>query len=175
MKHNKRTRNALQAEHLKSLLVVFNETIYPTEHMVTALSNDTGLTRPQIKNWFYNQRRRLRRKNSRLERALTQLCEENSYQISTERIEPFYGGYAHSSSPSSHNQTHDKNKTTLPPIAVMFPNIFNEEYDYTLPPHVRPINIQTTLPMVDKSHVSSEYFTTLVDLMQIENYDSPYI
>ncbi|KAJ4498862.1 hypothetical protein C8R41DRAFT_915966 [Lentinula lateritia] len=145
MKNNNRTRNTLQAEHLKSLVLVFNETIYPTERMVTGLSNDTGLTRPQVKNWFYNRRRRLRRKRSKSEDRLTQLCEETSYQISTERMEPSYGGYAHSSYPSPHSQNHDKNKVTLPPIAVMFPNIFNEEYDYTLPPHVHPINISNPL------------------------------
>ncbi|KAJ3908039.1 hypothetical protein F5879DRAFT_919436 [Lentinula edodes] len=145
MKHNNRTRNALRPEQLKPLVVILNQTIYPSEHNIAKLSNETGLTQPEIKNWFYNQRRKLRRKASKLDQTLTQLCQEQWRAISQGHFDPFYRGCTCSSYYAPPMQLLEENKITLPPIAIMFPDIFNDMYDYTLPPHVHPIDLSNPL------------------------------
>ncbi|KAJ3920912.1 hypothetical protein F5877DRAFT_76679 [Lentinula edodes] len=103
---------------------------YQTDEAVAQLVIDTGLTSAQVKNWFNHRRRVLREKEFEKRRIATKQHHEGSSEMASKSL-----CSSNASSPYS------TSKPSLPPISSMFPEIFNSEYDYTLPPDVHPIEL----------------------------------
>ncbi|KAJ3913609.1 hypothetical protein F5877DRAFT_83633 [Lentinula edodes] len=141
--------------------MVLTQTSLPGKRTVAQLSNDTGMSRPQIKNWFYNQRRRMRRNQSKQEETMTVISNNQSLDASDRTTATFFEEHQCPLSPPPLSNSEPQfrflfpppgnhpvveHKFCLPPISVMFPYIFNEDYDYTLPPHnLRGIRETTSL------------------------------
>ncbi|KAJ3874107.1 hypothetical protein F5051DRAFT_443622 [Lentinula edodes] len=149
MQNRKQTRTVLNPEQLHILSSALNKAIYQTNEAIAQLAKDTGLTSAQVKTWFDNRRRVMRQNELERQRIAAErhhgnsfydpiyvdsepATDENSYKTST--------GYT--CHPTSSFE-YDIDNPSLPSISSMFPEIFNSEYDYTLPPNVRPIELPT--------------------------------
>ncbi|KAJ3909948.1 hypothetical protein F5879DRAFT_984199 [Lentinula edodes] len=148
MPNKTQTRTILNDKQFQILTAAFDKAFYQTDEAVAQLVNDTGLTSAQ--NWFSHRRRVLREKEFERRRIAAKEHQEdnkqdltymNSYQADSERLSKTASESLRSSNASSQ---YSINKPSLPPISSMFPEIFNSEYDYTLPPDVHPIKLPDT-------------------------------
>ncbi|KAJ3932019.1 MAG: hypothetical protein NXY57DRAFT_1038738 [Lentinula lateritia] len=147
MQNTKQTRTVLNPNQLQILSATLNKAIYQTNEGIAQLVKDTGLTSAQVKTWFDNRRRVLRQNEFERQRIAAErqhgdtfydpiyvesepAADKNSYKTPT-------GFTCHPTSSFEYNT----DNPSLPSISSMFPEIFNSEYDYTLPPNVRPIEL----------------------------------
>ncbi|KAH7879652.1 uncharacterized protein C8R40DRAFT_1065884 [Lentinula edodes] len=129
------------------VMLTILQAFYQTDEAVAQLVIDTGLTSAQVRNWFNHRRRVLREKEFERRRIATkqhrQDNKQNSNYVYSCPLDSESSSEIASKSlcPSSASSQYSTSKPTLPPISSMFPEIFNSEYDYTLPPHVHPIEL----------------------------------
>ncbi|KAJ4463601.1 hypothetical protein C8J55DRAFT_553317 [Lentinula edodes] len=147
MPNSTQTRTILNDKQFQILSAALHKTFYQTDEAVAQLVIDTGLTSAQVRNWFNHRRRVLREKEFEKRRIATKQHQQDNKQnsnylyscpLDNEGSSEMASKSLCSSTASSSYST---SKPSLPPISSMFPEIFNSEYDYTLPPDVHPIEL----------------------------------